>query len=89
MPRRKSSRRLLFLIVDVPVFYNDKFQQSKSYMFSKEPQLQFIEECWTSLLCNGDVVPTGATVHKTDLIPQVQFLGKVVAPVLCNDRCVV
>ena len=28
-------------------------------------------------------------VVQTDLIPQVQFLGKVVAPVLCNDRCVV
>ena len=30
-----------------------------------------------------------ATVQKIDLFPQVQFLGKVVAPVLCNDRCFV
>ena len=30
-----------------------------------------------------------ALVQKTELFPLVQFLGKVVAPVLCNDRGVV
>ena len=44
---RKSSRRAgadSFLpVVDVSVTFNDKFQQFKSYMFLKAPQLQFID----------------------------------------------
>ena len=34
--------RVDLLVVDVPVIISDKFQQSMSYMFSKEPQIQFI-----------------------------------------------
>ena len=78
---RKRGRRKNFLVllgldlvVDVPVIFSDKFQQSKSYMFLKAPQLQFIdrvvdipvfraETCTHSANCavqRGD--PTGAVL---------------------------
>ena len=47
----------ILAVVDVPVIFSDKFQQSKSYMFSKEPRFSSSTECWTSLLRNGDVYP--------------------------------
>ena len=33
----------ILAVVDVPVTFSDEFQQSKSYMFLKEPQIQFID----------------------------------------------
>ena len=90
---RESSRRpgadSFLPFVDVSVIFNDKFRQSKSYMFSKEPQLQFIDRVLDLPVVQRRRGPHSATVRKTDLIPQVQFLGKVVAPVLRNDSCVV
>ena len=45
----------ILAVVDVPVVFSDKFQQSKSWMFLKEPQIQFIDRAGPLLLCNGDV----------------------------------
>ena len=70
------------------MLFNDKFQQSNSYMFSKVAQVQFINRVLDFPVVQRGHGPHSATVQKTNLIPQVQFLGKVVAPVLCNDRCV-
>ena len=67
---RESSRRLLFSVVDVPVIFNDKFQQSKSYMFSKEPQLQFIDRVLDLLVVQRRRGTHSATVQKTDSIPR-------------------
>ena len=39
--------------------------------------------------CAIETWSPNSIVQKTDLFPQVQFLGKIVAPVLCNGRCVV
>ena len=49
---RKSSRRLLFLVVDAPVPFSDKFQQSKV-------RLRFSSSTtpWTFLLCSRDRYP--------------------------------
>ena len=52
--RSASFLALLFLVLDVSVLFNNKFQQSNSYMFSKVPQLQFIVRLRTFLLCNRD-----------------------------------
>ena len=76
--RRKNFFVLLGLdkVVDVPVIFSDMFQQSKSYMFLKAPQLQFIdrvvdipvfraETCTHSANCAvqcGD--PTGAVLRQ-------------------------
>ena len=45
----------ILAVVDVPVVFSDKFQQSKSWMFLKEPQIQFIDRAGPPLLCNGDI----------------------------------
>ena len=79
---------LLFLVVGVPVPFSDKFPQSKSYMFSKEPLLQFIDRVLDFPVVQRRRGTHSVTVQKTDLFPQVQFLGKVVAPVLCNETTV-
>ena len=44
---------LLVLVVDVPVLFSDKFQQSKVHVLTV-PQLQFIDDFWTFLLCNRE-----------------------------------
>ena len=44
---------LLVLVVDVPVLFSDKFQQSKVYVLTM-PQLQFIDDFWTFLVCIRD-----------------------------------
>ena len=75
--RRESYRRLLFLVVDVRVPCSDKFQQSKVRSDPVHPRLVDVP------VVQQRQVPT---VFFTVL---VQFLGKVVVPVLCNDRCVV
>ena len=59
-----------------PVIF-DKFQQSKSYMFSKEPQIQFIDRVVDFLVAQRRRLPTVQTVQKTGEIPQVLFLDKV------------
>ena len=66
------------------MLFNDKFQQSNSNMFSKVPQLQFIDRVLDFPVVQRGRGPHSATVQKTNLIPQVQFLSKVVAPVFCS-----
>ena len=50
-----------------------------STCFSKSPQVQFIDRVRTFPLCSRSV--------KTVEIPQVQFLGEVVVPVVVQRRC--
>ena len=65
--RGGSSRRLLFLVVGVPVIFSDKFQQFLDRMVDiRVVQQRQVLTVFFSLL--------------------VQFLDKVVVPVLCNDR---
>ena len=46
--------QILFLKLPTShVLFSDKFKQSKVYML-KVPQLQFIDDFWTFLLCNRD-----------------------------------
>ena len=73
----ESSLRLLFLVVDVPVPFNDKFQQFFEFFV---PQVQFLDRMVDIPVVQQRQVPT---VFFTVL---VQFLGKVVVPVLRNDR---
>ena len=56
-----------------PVLFSDKFQQSKVYVL-KVPQIQFIDDFWTFLLCSRErcVVPW---CRKTVVVPQLQFIA--------------
>ena len=60
----------ILAVADAPVIFSDKFQQSKSCMFFKAPQIQFIDRVRTFRCANGDA--------KTVEIPQVQLLDNVV-----------
>ena len=64
----------------VPVIFSDKFQQLFEFFV---PQVQFLDRM-------ADI----PVVQQTQILTVffsvlVQFFGKVVVPVLCNDRCVV
>ena len=47
----------ILAVVGVPVIF-DKFQQSKSYMFSEEPQIQFIDRVVEFLVAQRRRLPT-------------------------------
>ena len=71
--RGGSSRRLLFLDVDVPVIFSDKFQQLFEFFVFLDRMVDIPVVQQRQVL----------TVFFSVL---VQFLDKVVVPVLCNDR---
>ena len=66
----------ILAVVDVPVIFSDKFQQSKSYMFLKEPPIQFIDRAGPPC-CATETFTHSANVQKTGEIPQLLFLDKV------------
>ena len=70
-------------VVDVPVFYNDEFQQSKRFEL-KVPQTQFFLRVLDTAVATQRQEPTVQTFTL-----QVQFLEVVDVPLLCNDRCAV
>ena len=59
-----------------PCVFSDKFQQSESYMFSKVPQIQFIDRAGPPC-CATETFTHSANCAKTGDIPQVLFLDKV------------
>ena len=71
----ESSLRLLFLVVDVPVLFSDRFQQFFEFFV---PQVQFLDRMVDIPVVQQRLVPT---VFFTFL---VQFLGRVVVPVLAT-----
>ena len=66
-------------VMDVPVLLSDKFLQSKEFD-QNAPQIQFIFECGTFLLCSGTVQP----VQKAgDSMVLVQILGLSICLSIC------
>ena len=77
-PERQDGRSLLHVfVVDVPVLFSDKFLQFFEFFV---PQVQFLDRTVDIPVVQQRQVPT---VFFTFL---VHFLGKVVVPVLRNDR---
>ena len=72
----------ILVVVDVPVIFSDKFQQSKSYMFSKEPQIQFIDRVLDLPVVQRRRGTHSAALQKTGEIPQVLFLDRLMTPVV-------
>ena len=79
--------RVDLLVVDVPVFISDKFQQSLSYEYVEVPQFQFIDRVVGFSVVSSDVYPQYKLCRRPARSYRCCSWTQLRRPLLYNDRC--